>query len=256
MSIDITVTDFLKKATRAAEHFGFRNADSYKKNALCKNCKTKFSHSALASDRRLDALHGMLTAGINAYSENKLHAIENPVLYYSVDQVPRTGETALSLQIFNVEKSIAEALLIQTATAISNDFGYTDYVVRINSLGDADSVTRYTRELTNFLRKRITDLPPQTRELMKEHVCTALMHLIEKDHELALRSPNPLEYLSDTSRKHFREIVEYLDITSTPYEIDPKLMGHLNCYSDALFAIDLSATEDDVNGPQLHIRGG
>lgn len=255
MSIEITAADFLKKATRAAEHFGFRSAENYRKNPVCKNCKTKFSHSALVSDRRIDALNGMLTAGINAYTENKLHAIEDPVLYYSIEQVPRTGEIALALQIFNVEKSIAEALLIQTARIISSDLGYSDHIVRINSLGDSDSVARYTRELTNFLRKRITELPPSARELMKEHVCSALMHLIEKEHELAHRSPNALEYLSDTSRKHFREIIEYLDITATPYEIDPKLIGHFNCYSDALFAIDLVPTQDNPN-PQLYIRGG
>ena len=33
--------------------------------------------------------------------------------------------------------------------------GYTEHTVRINSLGDTDSITRYSRELTNFLRKRL-----------------------------------------------------------------------------------------------------
>lgn len=254
MATDTTATDFLKKATTAAEHFGFRSADSYKKNQVCANCGSSFKHSSSAHDRKRDALYGLLSAGVNTYADRKLHALEGPVLCYNVEQVPRTGEVALTLHVFNVNKSIAEALLIQTSRAIARDLGYSDQTVRINSLGDADSVTRYNRELTNYFRKRANDLPQSTRELMKEHVHDALQDLIAKDHELSYRSPNSLEYLSDTSRKHFREIVEYLDMSETPYEIDNRLIGHPYCYSDALFAIDIHDEEQD-NVP-LSIRGG
>ena len=46
-------------------------------------------------------------------------------------------------------------------------------------------------------------------------------------------------------------------MSETPYEIDPKLIGHHRCYSDALFAIDLT----DANGAilphqPLTVRGG
>ena len=124
-------------------------------------------------------------------------------------------------------------------------------------IGDTDSVNRYIRELTNFLKKRVEDMPGSARELMKEHPIVALMHLIDKEHELVKKSPNPLEYLTDMSRKHFREIIEFLDQTGTPFEIDPKLIGHHECYTDALFAFDLM---DDAGiryaQSPLYIRGG
>ncbi len=252
---EITATDFLKRATRAAEHFGFRSATEYRKHPDCRNCVGTLEHSASVTDRKLDALNGMLTGGISTFADGKFHALNEPVLCYSFEPVPRTGEPALTLQIFNVDKSIAEALLIQTTRAIASELGYHEHTVRVNSVGDSDSVARYTRELTNFMRKRAADLPPTARELMKEHVMTALLHLVEKEHELAHRSPSPLEYLSDASRKHFREIVEYLDMSETPYEIDPKLIGHLNCYQEALFALDL-APQDESPDQSLYIRGG
>jgi histidyl-tRNA synthetase len=251
MTTDITATEFLRRAIRVAEHFGFHNALSYKKHPACKTCVGTLDHTATVADRKLDALHGMLAGGIGTFTGNKLHAIEGPVLCYTMEQAPRTGDVAISLQVFNVEKSIAEALLIQTSRAIATDLGYPDGVVRVNSVGDQDSTTRYTRELTNFMRKRAADIPPQARELMKQHVVDALLNLLETGHELGYRSPSPMEYLSDASRKHFREIVEFLDASETPYEIDPKLIGHLNCYQDALFAIDLG--EHDA---PLSIRGG
>jgi len=255
--MDVTATDFLKHASSTAEHFGFKTLDALKKHPECKSCAKKLEHSASAQDRRTDALHGMLTTGMHNFCETKLHEIQEPVLFYTVEQVPRSGEAAISFQIFNVEKSIAEAILIQATRALASDLGFSNHTVRINSIGDRDSSSRYIRELTNYLRKRLDDMPEAARELMKEHALTALTHLIEKEHDLAYKSPNPLEYLSDQSRKHFREIVEYLDMTDTPYEIDPKLIGHHECYSDALFAIDLLDTEGArIAHPSLYIRGG
>jgi histidyl-tRNA synthetase len=100
-------------------------------------------------------------------------------------------------------------------------------------------------------------MPPQARELMKEHPLVALMHLIEKDHDLTRKSPSPLEYLTDASRKHFREILEFLDMSQIPFEIDPYLIGHHECYTDALFAFDiLDSDHQKVSESPLSIRGG
>lgn len=255
--MDVTATEFLKTATSTAEHFGFLPVEAYKKNLLCKRMSEKITHSATASDKRLDALHGLLTSGMSNYTDARMHALEEPALFYSAEAVPRSGEVAVSLQIFGVKKSIAEAILIQTTRALAADLGYANHTIRINSLGDRDSTNRYTRELTNYLKKRLDDMPVAARELMKVHAFEALMHLVEKEHDLGYRSPNPLEHLSDPSRKHFREIVEYLDMSETPYEIDPKLLGHHHCYSDALFAMDFNDEDGAVipNSP-LYIRGG
>lgn len=255
--MDVTATEFLKQASTTAEHFGFKSVDALKKDPACKNCAKKLEHTAGATQRRTDALGGMLTGGMHNFCEYKFHEIVDPVLFYTIEQVPRSGEVAVAFQIFNVEKSIAEAILIQTTRALTRDLGYENHSVRINSLGDRESSGRYIRELTNYLRKRLDDMPETARELMKEHVMHALLHLIEKEHELAQKTPNPLEYLSDQSRKHFREIVEFLDMSDTPYEIDPKLMGHHECYSDALFAIDLLDEEGlKIQHAPLSVRGG
>ncbi len=253
----LSTQDFLKSATNTAHHFGFNSLEKLKTNPACKNDEAKIINKATAQDKKNDALSGMLTGGICSYLHFKLNAIEGPSLFYTTEQMPRTGELVFTFQILNVKKSIAEALLIQTIRSFLNDLGYIHHTVRINSLGDSDSSTRYIRDLTSYLKKRLEEMPPQAREIMKEHPLNALMYLIEKDHDLALKSPSPLEYLTDLSRKHFREIVEYLDMSQTPFEIDPRLLGHHECYSDALFAFDILNEEHvrEENSP-LFIRGG
>lgn len=249
-----TPTEFLKLAAATAEHFGFRTAEELKRCLGNRACE-RLAHTITAQDKRLDAHHGLLIGPASTYCDERLHALETPVLLYGHQPAPRTGELAITFHIFNVEKSIGEAILIQACRSLLSDLGYRDHTVRINSLGDAESMTRYGRELTNFLKRRLDTMPPSARELMKEHALLSLMHLVEKEHELAYRSPNPLEFLSDQSRKHFREIVEYLDMSDTPYEIDPKMLGHHECYSDALFSISPDPTPESPE-PTISIRGG
>lgn len=255
--MNLNSNQFLKLASKTAEHFGFRSHADFDANPLCKNCSVTLKHEAKAEDRKLDGVFGLLSGGINAYTSRKLHALSGPVFFYDIEEVPRSGETALTLHIFNVDKSIAEAILIQTIRSLLNEIGEANHIVKINSLGDNDSRNRYTRELTSFFRKRLDEMPPSARDLFREHATAALMHLIEKEHDLAYKSPSPLEHLSDQSRRHFREIVEYLDMSETPYEIDPKLLGHYHCFNDAVFSFDfLDDHGASVADTPLSIKGG
>jgi histidyl-tRNA synthetase len=255
MRTECSPTEFLRIAAHTAEHFGFKTVETLRKDPECKNCTTSLPHSIVDTDSSLDAVQGLMTRGLAQYCDERLHALGGPVLLYSIETSEQTGETAVAFHIFNVQKSIAEAILIQTSRALAIELGYNDHTVRINSLGDTDSMTRYGRELTNFLRKRLDLMPDTARELMKQHTLLALQDLVTLEHDLAYKSPNPLEYLSDQSRKHFRDIIEYLDMSETPYEIDSKMLGHHEYYSDALFAIDIPH-EVDTEPHALMIRGG
>jgi len=252
-----TQQDFIKASATAAQHFGFAPLEKIKKNSACRDCEEKIKYKAGAMDRRKDSLHGLLTSGMCSYFDNKLNGIEGPVLFYTMEQVPRSGDIAVTFQVLNVKKSIAETILIQTIRSLLNDMGHEKHMVRINSLGDGDSTTRYVRDLTNYLRKRMPEMPVPARELMKEHPLVSLMYLVENDSEIIQKSPNPLEYLTDGSRRHFREIVEFLDMSNIPFEIDSRLLGHHECYSDALFAFDLLDKEGkQLEDSPLSIRGG
>jgi histidyl-tRNA synthetase len=254
-SSTLSATDFIRKASATAHHFGFRDLQELREDARCKNCAKMEKPKFPAADRKQDALHGILASGAAAYFDHNLHGLGEPALFYSIEEVPRSTDIAITLQILGNDKSIAESLLIHTVRALFLDLGAPDHTVRINSVGDRESMARYARELGNYLKKRIDFMPPQARELMKDHVTIALMHLLERQHELGFKSPSPLEYLNESSRKHFREIIEYLDFSETPYEIDMKLLGHHQCYSQTLFAIDPRVSSEGEQAP-LSARGG
>ncbi len=246
--------DFLRLAHQTAYHFGFTPIESLKGPERSK--KMARIPKVSMHERKIDAFGGALVCGVTNYLEKALYTQE-PTFFFSTQEMPRTKEIALNLQIVGVKKSIAESILIQTIRALVRDAGYPNTSIRINSLGDQDSAARYIRELTSFLKKRLEELPPHARELMKENVLSALLYLIEHEHDIAAKSPSPLEYLSDASRRHFREIIEHLDMTQTPYEIDTRLVGHNHCYSDAIFSIDIRDENDNsISESPFTIRGG
>lgn len=250
MRTDVSPTEFLKIASHIAEHFGFRTVETLRKNPACVQCVTELSNTMLANGPT-DDIDSKITSGLSTYCLEKLHAIEGPILLYTLDT---TNEPAIIFHIFNVPKSIAEAILIQANRALASELGRHDHIVHINSLGDSESMTRYSRELTNFLRKRVESLPAESREQLKKHAFDTLRHLIDTDHEISYRAPSPLEFLSDSSRKHFRDIIEFFDMTNTPYEINPRLISSHEYYSDALFKIEI-ITENGAPSPLL-IQGG
>ena len=252
----LKATDFIKGVSGTAHHFGFQRLEDLSEDARCKSCEKVEKPKILVGQKRIDALQGALTGGISAYFEHNLHGLKEPALFYTIDDTPKKDEVTVSLQILGIEKSIAESLIIHTIRALFRDLGVTEHTLRINSLGDRESMNRYARELGNYLRKRIEVMPPAARELMKEHALVALAHLVERDHELGLKSPSALEYLNESSRKHFREIVEYLDLSETPYEIDAKLLGHHQCYSQTIFSFDTFTDESRETRSPLRASGG
>jgi hypothetical protein len=126
-----STNDFLKAATHTAEHFGFRTVEKLRKDPVCKNCTVTLPHQITTVNRTLDMHGGISTASIAAFCEANLHALKAPVLLYSLESIPDTSDTALTLNIFNVQKSIAEAILIQACRSLLLELGHTDHIVRI-----------------------------------------------------------------------------------------------------------------------------
>jgi len=252
MSNEMSSTEFLKTLIPIAEHFGFRGAHSYRKDPERLSCNTSTLLSPARQQRIAtdDYTECIFDQAVDTFYAHNLNAMNRPVLFYSINETP-LGDLAFSLHAYNVPKSIAEALIIQVNRVFADVLGYDNHTVRINSIGDTDSHTRYTKEITNFLRKRLEYLPVTTRELMKQHVFLALLDLHKNEHDLSYTIPSPLEFLSDQSRKHFRDIVEFLDTSNTPYEIDARLLGHHECYSDTLFTVDINHEQ-----PSVTLKGG
>ncbi len=137
----------------------------------------------------------------------------------------KPNEKHFGLEILGSSKSVAEATILKTALAILEEEGYADLSVEINSLGDKDSAAKFVRELSVYYRKNIAALPTACRQALKRDSFDMLTCPHEKCKELAAEAPRSVSFLSEKSRVHFKEVLEYLETMNVPYTINNSLVG-------------------------------
>lgn len=156
-----------------------------------------------------------------------------PIMGYYASNSPLHLPHALSvrevgefgLQVSGARESVGEVLILKTVATILSEWGGTVTRVRLNAMGDKDSRARFARELSSYLRRQAHNLPPEWRERAAEdpmafYICTEAACLA-----VAEQAPRAMNFLSEKSRAHFRELLEHLEQLGLPYELDDSLVG-------------------------------
>lgn len=133
------------------------------------------------------------------------------------------------------DRPLADAVIIRALIALTRDLFHEEPIVRINSMGDKETRARYARELGNFFKKRAATLPEECLTQAKSDSFAAAELAILR--ECAEDLPAPTEHLSDASRKRFEDLLEYLEMTETPYELARTLISRGNIWNDTCFEI-------------------
>ncbi|MEI6553613.1 MAG: His/Gly/Thr/Pro-type tRNA ligase C-terminal domain-containing protein [bacterium] len=131
-----------------------------------------------------------------------------------------------SMHILGNAKSIADAMIIETAYVILKDHvDKGELLIEINSLGDKDCFSKFAKEYSTYFKKNIGELAAPCRNAFKKD----LMSTVSCDHEECLAvqesAPKPISYLTEEYRDHFREVLEYIESLNLPYIINHNLIG-------------------------------
>ncbi|MBU3668792.1 MAG: hypothetical protein FGM57_02390 [Candidatus Taylorbacteria bacterium] len=240
------------QAERTARHYGFVHFDDLEveKQDLqkVKNFKDSKKNSFTDKDSifSFDNLLEEKIAIMRAYTEKKMADLHQPpAIYYSgpLKGNPHHGDKG-KLRPFNIDiignaKSIADAMVIETAYIILKEHltEEADLLIEINSIGDKDSFARFTREFAAFAKRRASDIPANIRQSFKKDPFT--LFTCKEDSCLMLQeeAPKPMSYLTEQSRDHFREVLEYIESLSLPYTINHSLIGSKHYSSGTIFQI-------------------
>ena len=181
---------------------------------------------------------------LRMYSENDMPSMGQPVMLYfkepfkgSIKKSSNAYHRYCDLEIIGGSKSIAEAILIQTTRAILREEGYEDIMVEINSIGDRDSIQKFSRDLANYYRKNIEGMHTECRQLLKKDPFDLLSCQNEKCKKTNELAPKSMDFLSETSRNHFQEVLEYLEALGIPYKINNSLIGNRKYCTETIFSI-------------------
>ncbi len=204
------------------------------------------------------------TAGVvRAYLENGMQSLPQPVMLYYYGPFfrhdkPQKGRYRqlhqFGLECIGSEKSINDAIIIKTTVAILEEAGAKNLIVDINSMGDKDSRLHYIKELTNYYRKHLADLPADARERLKVNPLRLLDSKDPKMIEVNQSAPDSVSFLSSESKRHFKEVLEYLDEMGIPYRINKCLVRGLSYYNKTVF--EVMEADPNEEGKEYSIAGG
>ncbi|MEJ0002067.1 MAG: hypothetical protein WDN09_02730 [bacterium] len=117
---------------------------------------------------------------MRSYIEHGMQTMPQPVLFYQYGPVFRHEQAAgrplppvlsvSTLDVLGSEKSImGRPSSIKTGMAILEEAGAEGLTIDINSIGDKECRGAYLRELVNYYKKNLKDLPPIDRERLKSN---------------------------------------------------------------------------------------
>ncbi len=150
---------------------------------------------------------------------------------------PAKKKAIIQFHALGSDRAIADTVVIRAIHALVRDLFDEEPTVRINSMGDKETRARYTRELNNFFRKNAHVLPEECAIKARQDIHSAAEFVLE--HKLIDNVPAPTEHLSDASRKRFEDLLEYLEMTETPYELSRHLISKSLLWNDTCFDISV-----------------
>ena len=264
-----------EKAQEISEYYGFKPIETptiERANIYQKGLgeitdiveKEMYSFSIKGSDKV--ALRPEYTAGVvRSYIENGMINQPQPLLFYSYGSTFRHEKPQLgryrefrqfNLEVLGTEKSIADALIIKTTYDILTDFGFKDLVIDINSMVDSDTRNSYTRELTSYYKKHIGSMCQNCNERIK----TNPLRLLDCKDELCAafkeKAPQSISSISADSRKHFKEVLQYLEEMDIPFKINHTLVRGQDYYKRTVFEVVQILKDENQIEKEITICGG
>jgi histidyl-tRNA synthetase len=200
---------------------------------------------------------------MRAYIEHGMQNMPQPVMFYQYGpnfrhDKPQRGRYRQFFQFdidaLGSDKSIMDALVIKVAMSILEEAGAPNLSVDINSIGDKECRNGYLKELASYYRKHISGLAPIDRERLKTNPLRILDSKEEKTREINAGAPDSVSFLCASCKKHFKEVLEYLEELGIDYNINKNLVRGLSYYTRTVF--EIIETETSEEGVPLTLAGG
>ncbi|MBD2427042.1 histidine--tRNA ligase [Phormidium sp. FACHB-1136] len=145
----------------------------------------------------------------------------------------------------------ADVEVILLATDLLQRLGLKNLTFNLNSVGDRDDRQRYREVLVNYLTPFKADLDADSQDRLSRNPLRILDSKDEKTQAIAADAPSILDYLGDTSKRHFDRVLAQLSDLGIEFVLNPRLVRGLDYYTHTAFEIQSS----DL-GAQATVCGG
>lgn len=216
------------------------------------------------------------TAGVvRAYIEHKLGDTgQLQKLYYIGPQFRRErpqkgryrqffqiGAEAIGPSSSGSESSLRDAEVLEMLATLLDELGiprasaaneYKGWRLLLNSVGSSTDRPRYVAALREALQPVKDRMCPDNQRRAETNPLRVLDSKDEADQEIIDALPKIADYLDESSKQHFADVLAALDACEVPYTVNPRLVRGLDYYTRTTFEF----TVDLGLGTQNALLGG
>ena len=188
------------------------------------------------------------TAGVcRAYLEHGMASRPQPVRvwylgpFFRYDR-PQAGRYRQLWQ-FGVENigdgaPSADVEVIELQHMLYRELGLGELVLRINSIGTAETRRAYAEALRAHLEPKRDSLSPDSQRRLETNVLRILDSKEEADRAAVAEAPSILDHLTAEDAEHFSRVRGYLDALGITYVVDPMIVRGLDYYSRTVWEFE------------------
>ena len=155
----------------------------------------------------------------------------------------------VGIEAIGLDDPAIDAEVIAIADAGFKALGLTQYRLEITSLGDAQSRAAHRIDLLKFIAT--LDLDEATSQRAAINPLRLFDDKREEMKKAMADAPLLINYLSDSSRAHFDQVIGYLDALKVSYTLNPRMVRGLDYYTGTTFEF-----VHELLGAQSGIGGG
>jgi len=206
----------------------------------------KEMYTFLDKGNRSITLRPEVTASvIRAIVNKKLYASQDlpikafylgPTFRYERPQAGRYRQfSQFGVEAVGLDSHLVDVEVIALGYRSLQALGFNSITLKINTLGDDESRTRYREALREYFTSHIHTMCGDCGERLKLNPLRILDCKVAEDQAIIRGAPRIHEFLSEKSKERFNLIINSLDSLGIKFELDESLVRGLDYYSETVF---------------------
>lgn len=157
------------------------------------------------------------------------------------------------VEVLGLESALADVECLDLAWTILKNLKLSERcILEINTLGDVESRNNYRTALVAYLTPFKDQLSEDSKVRLEKNPMRILDSKDEGDKKIVAGAPLMENYLNETSKKFFADVLAGLDKLKIPYKINSKLVRGLDYYCHTVFEF----TTTELGAQSAILSGG
>lgn len=183
----------------------------------------------------------------------RLYYNSAPMFRYERPQMGRQRQFhQFGVEVLGAESPLADLQVIAFALAVYKKLGFSNFHLRLNTLGSKPSRAAWHEKLHEYLSSHKDSLSEDSKRRLETNTLRVLDSKNEGDKAIVKNAPSILDYLDAEDKAHFDELQELLKASEISYSIEPTLVRGLDYYSRTVFEL----TSSDLGSQDALCGGG